>query len=175
MRMRLILATVIAACGGGEGQGGVVPAGAFDRPDDKKALKNLDAAKKAAEADAEKRAAAAEAELRALADAVAIVPQDKPRTLALACKAMARAMDGLVQRQFAADATGLAEWNADKATMLADLEKRCLDEDTLDSASCKAHAMTHADDRLVGDAFGLMQRCDEKLKPPAKPDAKAER
>jgi hypothetical protein len=161
---RLLLVAGLAACGG-DGQGGVVPAGAFERPDDKSAMKKLDAAKKAAAEDEAKRAAALEAELAALTDKVAIVPEPKPRTLALACKAAADAMDALVQRQFAGDAKGLAEWNADKATTLADFEKRCTEEDTLDTASCKAHAMSHADDRLVGDAFGLMQRCDDKFKP----------
>jgi hypothetical protein len=161
----------ISACGG-EGQGGVVPAGAFDRPKKDEGVAKLEAGRKEADAKAEARAAAQEAELRRLTDEVAIVPDPKPRSIEAACAAAAEAMDALVQRQFATDKAGLAEWNLDKPNMLADLKRKCVDEDTLDAAACKAHAMSHADDRLVGDAFGLMARCDEKFGKPAKADAK---
>lgn len=161
-----ILFACAAACGG-EGQGGVVPAGAFDRPKQDDAIANLDAARKAADAKADAiaraQADAEEAELARLVDAVAIVPDRKPGSLSAACTEVAAAMDALVQRQFAKEPSALAEWNAGKAATLAELRDTCEDEDTIATAACKAHAMKHADDRLVGDAFGLMDRCTAKF------------
>src|SRR5215210_5772786 len=100
---------LLAACGG-DGQGGAVPAGAFERPNQDEAIAKLEAVKRAADADAQERAEAEEAQLRALVDAVTIVADPKPRSLAVACKEAAAAMDALVQRQFASDADGLGEW-----------------------------------------------------------------
>jgi hypothetical protein len=160
---------------GGEGQGGVVPASAFERPKQDDAIAKLDAARKAADAkadaQAQARAQTEEAELARLVDAVAIVPEAKPRSLGAACADVAAAMDALVQRQFAGEATALADWNAGKSATLAELRDTCEDEDTIATAACKAHAMKHADDRLVGDAFGLMARCTDKFG--KKADAKA--
>ena len=47
--------------------------------------------------------------------------------------------------------------------MLAEARTECEDLGELDVAACKANALHNADDRLVGDAFGLMERCQNKF------------
>lgn len=47
--------------------------------------------------------------------------------------------------------------------MLAELRQTCDDQNEIDVAACKAHALRNAGDRLIGDAFGLMARCEEEF------------
>jgi hypothetical protein len=165
LRVQTCVVAMLSVLGCGErsdSDGGIVPAAAFERPDRKAAVEKFESAVKKADEKAAAAAAAAEADLQAHAEAVTIVPPTLPKSLKVACAEVAEALDAIVRRQFEDDPAGVAEWETQRTTMMAEARSECEDQGELDVAACKAHALRNADDRLVGDAFGLMERCQEK-------------
>src|SRR5687767_8464006 len=91
-----VAAVVATACGErSESSEGIVPAAAFERPDQDEAAKKIDAMRRKADERAEAEAKKAEAELAALTDAVTILPPKLPRSLEVACDDVAESLDSI--------------------------------------------------------------------------------
>lgn len=156
-------AIVAGGCGERSDSEGIVPAAAFERPDKDEAVAKLEAAKRKADARAEEAAVAREAELDALAEAVTVLPTKMPKSIKVACAEVSDALDSIVRRQFANDPAGLAEWESSREAMLTERRTECESLGELDVAACEANALRNADARLLGDAFGLIERCQKKF------------
>jgi hypothetical protein len=103
----------------------------------------------------------AEEQMNQAIDAVAVVPKVEIKDLTKACKAVAKAHDGFMNRHF--DGEELDKWTQSKQFQLDMTRKRCVKHGSVEIAACQKHALENAGPELSKEVPALLMRCIDKF------------
>lgn len=128
---------------------------AVEKTADEKELEERLAKKKADRAAEEKAVADKAAAIKALA----VLPEELPKDIEVACAGVATAQDEFMKKHY--DGEGLTRWEEAKESQLGMIKTGCIKAGSIEIAACQATAMTNAPAEFKKDLPDILAACIE--------------
>lgn len=155
-----LLCSSLVACDSGESKPKADPAAEAKAKEEADKKARIEERRKKREADA-KAKEEEEAKRKAAIDAVLVLPEKMPKKLDKACKAVAEAQDGFMNRLYEGET--VEKWNNAKGTQLPMTIAQCTKQASLEVAACQQNALTIAPPELKKELPELLRGCIDKF------------